>query len=50
MLLLTFPHLKQDPGPVTSALLQAGASAEVLAVWRDWVQQDLQPLGDDNDF
>lgn len=50
MLLLTFPHLKQDLGPLTSALLQAGADAAVLAVWRDWVQQDLQPLDDDDDF
>ncbi|WP_008316927.1 hypothetical protein [Leptolyngbya sp. PCC 6406] len=50
MLLLTFPHLKQDPGPVTTALVQAGASAEVLGVWRNWVQQDLQPIDEDEDF
>ena len=50
MLLLTFPHLKEDPGAVTSALLQAGTDAAVLAVWRDWVQQDLQSIDEDDDF
>jgi hypothetical protein len=50
MLLLTFPHLKTDPGPVTNALQQAGASVEILAAWQDWVQQDIQPVDADDDF
>ena len=50
MLLLTFPHLQADPGPVTHALQQAGASVEILAVWQDWVQQDRQPVDEEDDF
>ncbi|WP_239112481.1 nucleotidyl transferase AbiEii/AbiGii toxin family protein [Halomicronema sp. CCY15110] len=50
MLLLTFPELKQDSGSVTAALAEAQASAEILAVWQDFVQQDIQPIDEDEDF
>ncbi len=50
MLLLTFPDLKCDPGPVTQRLTAANAETEVLAAWRDLVQQELQPVDEDEDF
>lgn len=50
MLLLTFPHLKSDPGPVTERLLEVSNRSDVLALWRDLVQQDIQPFDEDEDF
>jgi hypothetical protein len=50
MLLLTFPQLKQDPGSVTAALVEAQVGADILAVWQDFVQQDIQPVDEDEDF
>jgi hypothetical protein len=50
MLLLAFPELKVDPGPVTQQLVEADASPEILAVWQDLVQQTIQPVEDDDDF
>ena len=50
MLLLAFPELKADPGPVTTALQALRASAPVMAVWQDLVQQDIQPLDEEEDF
>ena len=43
LLLLTFPDLKCDTGPVVEQLHAAGATSEVLAVWHELViQLDLQ--------
>jgi hypothetical protein len=50
MLLLAFPELKADPGPVTEQLAVARATPEILAVWQDLIQQDLQPADEDDDF
>lgn len=50
MLLLTFPELKHDPGPVTESLREAGADATVLAAWREIVAQEIQPTEDDEEF
>ncbi|MEM6427062.1 MAG: nucleotidyl transferase AbiEii/AbiGii toxin family protein [Cyanobacteria bacterium P01_D01_bin.128] len=50
MLLLTFPDLKQDPGTVTDALVEAQVSVDILAVWQELVQQDIQPIDEDEDF
>lgn len=50
MLLLTFPDLKQDPGTVTDALVEAQVSVDILAVWQEMVQQDIQPIDEDEDF
>ena len=47
LLLLTFPDLKRDVGPVVDQLHAAGASPEVLAVWHDLVAQELRPAEDD---
>lgn len=43
MLLLAFPELKRDPGPVTDRLKATGASGEVLKVWRKLVNQEIVP-------
>ena len=50
MLLLTYPELKAHPGPVTDALITARATPEALAVWQELVQQDIQPIDEDEDF
>ncbi|MGD1931463.1 MAG: nucleotidyl transferase AbiEii/AbiGii toxin family protein [Leptolyngbyaceae cyanobacterium] len=48
MLLLTFPEFKENPSLVANTLQNAQASAEVLAVWQDLAQQDIQPAADDD--
>jgi len=50
MLLLRFPELKRDPGPVTDRLHAAGASSEALAVWRELVAQEIRPAEEDDGF
>jgi len=50
MLLLTFPDLKKDSGSVTEFLIEAQAGADILAVWQNLVQQDIQPIDEDEDF
>jgi hypothetical protein len=50
LLLLAFPALKRDPGPVTDLLNAAGAGPEVLAVWRDLVAQEIRPPQEDEEF
>jgi hypothetical protein len=50
MLLLTFPDLKHDAGPVADQLLAAGATPEVLAVWHELVVQDIRPAEEDEEF
>jgi len=50
MLLLTFPALKSDPGPVSERLQAVGAAAEVLAAWRAVVAQDIRPTEEDEEF
>ena len=50
MLLLSFPDLKQESGPVTDLLLDMGAAAGVLDVWHDLVAQDIQPGNEDDEF
>ena len=42
LMLLTFPALKCDPGPVGECLQAAGAAPEVLATWKDLVAQDIR--------
>lgn len=46
-LLLTFPELKADRGPVAEALAKADAGPAVLDAWRDLVAQDIEPEDDD---
>lgn len=50
MLLLTFPALKREPGPVTGRLQAAGAGPDVLAVWEELVAQEIRPADDNDEF
>jgi hypothetical protein len=50
MLLLTFPELKRDEGPVSERLRDAGAGPEVLDAWRELVAQDLHLPDDEDEF
>jgi hypothetical protein len=50
MLLLTFPELKRDSGPVVDRLEAAGADPAVLTVWKELVAQEIQPTDEDDEF
>jgi len=50
MLLLTFPELKREPGPVADSLQAAGADPRVLAVWKELVAQEIEPADEDDEF
>ena len=50
LLLLTFPELKQEQGLVAERLRAAGATPEVLAVWRELVAQELTLPDDDDEY
>lgn len=50
MLLIAFPELKRDSGPVTDSLKALGAEPTVLAVWNNLVSQDIQPPDEDQEF
>jgi hypothetical protein len=46
-LLLTFPDLKTEEGPVAERLRVAGASAEIMMAWKNIVGQEILPEDDD---
>lgn len=50
MLLLKFPELKRDSGPVLDRLTAAGANPSVFAVWQEFVAQDIRPSDEDDEF
>lgn len=50
MLLLTFPDLKCDAGPVVEHLHAAGATPEALAVWQELVAQEIRPPEEDDGY
>jgi hypothetical protein len=50
MLLLAFPELKQDTGPVADSLRSAGASAAEMATWKELVAQEIRPEQDEDEF
>lgn len=50
MLLLTFPELKREPGPVTERLQAANADQTVLNVWKELVAQPIQAENDEDEF
>lgn len=50
LLLLTFPDLKRDTGPVADQLHAAGAAPEVLAVWHELVIQEIRPAEEDEEW
>lgn len=49
-LLLAFPELKSETGPVAERLRAAGASAEVLAAWKEIVAAEILPEDEDAEF
>ena len=50
LLLLAFPPLKDDSGPVTECLHAAGADQQVLTLWRELVAQEILPGNEDDDL
>jgi hypothetical protein len=50
MLLLTFPELKNESGPVSDSLKKLGASAEEVNTWRELVAQKISPPNEDDEF
>ena len=50
MLLLAFPELKTETGPVSDVLDRMGASAEEMNTWRDLVAQEIRQPNDDEEF
>jgi hypothetical protein len=49
-LLLKFPELKANEGPVAERLRAAGAGVEVMAAWKDLVAQEILPEDEDEGF
>lgn len=50
ILLLTFPDLKAEEGPVAERLRAAGAANEVMAAWKELVAQQILPEEEDDKF
>jgi len=48
-LLLTFPDLKADEGPVAERLRALGASEAIFAKWREVVRERIEPDEDESD-
>lgn len=49
-LLLTFPELKKEEGPVADRLRAVEAGTDVMAAWKELVAQDIRPEEDDEEF
>ena len=50
MLLLRFPHLKSDAGPVTDRLLATNADPKAMEIWQELVAQEILPADEDDEF
>jgi hypothetical protein len=50
LLLLAFPDLKSMTGPVSERLRAAHADENVLAVWREIVDTEIQPEDEEDEF
>jgi hypothetical protein len=50
MLLLTFPELKTEEGPVMERLRAADVTPEVIAAWKELVAQEILPEDEDEKF
>ena len=50
MLLLAFPELKQNDGPVTERLKAENAGEDVFHLWWDLVKQDIQTTDEEDEF
>jgi hypothetical protein len=50
LLLLTFPHLKSETGPVMHRLLAANADEAAIAEWKNLAASDILPANEDDEF
>jgi len=50
MLLLTFPELKKEQGPVSEAVKSLGAKDDVMKTWRELVEEELIEPDEENKF
>jgi hypothetical protein len=50
ILLLTFPDLKEEEGPVAASLRAAGAPEDAWAAWKDLVAQEILPEDEDASY
>ncbi len=50
LLLLTFPELKQEAGPVVERLRAAGAGADVFELWKELVHQEIRAEDEESEF
>ena len=50
MLLLAFPELKQNDGLVTERLKAENAGEDVMSLWRELIQQEIQPTDEEDEF
>jgi hypothetical protein len=50
MLLLAFPELKKESGPVENSLKSLGVSEEVFNSWRELVAEEIAQPNDDDEF
>jgi len=50
MLLLTFPELKSESGPVADRLQTLSDDPKVLSVWKELVNQEIRPADEDDEF
>ena len=50
MMLLRFPELKSDTGPVIDRLKAAKADSKIMSVWKDLVKQEIKLPKEDDKF
>jgi hypothetical protein len=50
MLLLAFPDLKKEEGPVAARLRAAAVAPDVLTTWKELVAEEILPEDDDEEF
>lgn len=50
VLLLRFPHLKSNTGPVMDRLLATNADPKAVEVWQELVAQEILPPDEDDEF
>jgi hypothetical protein len=50
MLLLAFPELKTESGPVSKVLDSIGVTENLLNTWRELVAQEISAPDDDDEF
>ena len=50
MLLLAFPELKQEDGLVTELLKAENAGEEIMKLWQELVNQEIQATDEDDEF